>query len=343
MNRLLQSIGSSRVGSDQFTAYMLRPSNGSSTTSSHETSTADSLSCPHGRDLNSDPVSTNASVSSESRENLNLNSTSSSEREPSAFTSTETDSEDSRNEDYRGVFSVFRARDSNSWNFQVTGDENSSSSESMEPDAATNSVMLESDSAGASSSVSLSLSAGDTDMYSATETVTLPEPSGGVEDALPFSSRYLSSDSDGAVSNADGTSQEASDRVVGVGRVINVGPSSSRTSYLSHGSNHSSSFATLAGVQGSGTAVATATARTFRHVHTAVVVADGTNGGPQFALRTAINRAIAGAFAGCGEGAVASNIINTTHRLQWWDFSQVKLPDLKDSKWNYRIYLISRA
>ena len=232
MNRLLLSIGSSRVGSDQFTAYMLRPSNGSSTTSSHETSTANSLSCPHGRDLNSDPISTNASVSSESRENLNLNSTSSSEREPSAFTSTETDSEDSRNEDYRGVFAVFRARDSNSWNFQVTGDENSSSSESMEPDAATNSVMLESDSAGASSSVSLSLSAGDTDMYSATETVTLPEPSGGVEDSLPFSSRYLSSDSDGAVSNADETSQEASDRVVGVGRVINVGPSSSRTSCL---------------------------------------------------------------------------------------------------------------
>jgi len=28
---------------------------------------------------------------------------------------------------------------------------------------------------------------------------------------------------------------------------------------------------------------------------------------------------------------VASNIINTTHRLQWWDFSQVKLPDLKNS------------
>mgnify|MGYP000214676336 CR=1 FL=1 len=141
--------------------------------------------------------------------------------------------------------------------------------------------------------------------------------------SVPFDSQYFTS----------APADQPDDRVVGVGRVINVGPSSSRSSYLSHGSNHSSSFATLGGSQGSGTAVATATARTFRLVHTAVEVADVTNGGPRFALRTAINRAIAGAFAGCGEGAVASNIINTTHRLQWWDFSRVELPDLKNSEY----------
>lgn len=245
----------------------------------------------------------------------------------------QTDVTDSGNQDYRGVFAIFRARDNNTWNFDVTSEDSASSSTLLEQDANTNSVTFESDSSDETSGVSMSLSAGDTDVYSDAGDVTLQEPpvnSDSMEEPMPFSSQYFSTVSSEAVP----ASEDAGDRVVGVGRVINVGPGSSRTSYLAHGSNHSSSFATLSGSQGSGTAVATATARTFRHVHTAVVVADGTNGGPQFALRTAINRAIAGAFAGCGEGAVASNIINTTHRLQWWDFSQVKLPDLKSSKYH---------
>lgn len=133
------------------------------------------------------------------------------------------------------------------------------------------------------------------------------------------------------IDNDSGSSRENPDRYVsGVGSVVNVGSASSRTSYVAHGNNHSSSLSTLSHQEGSGTAIATATARTFRHVHTAVVIANGNEGGPQIALRTAINRAIAGAFAGSGEGAVASNIINTTHRLQWWDFSKCVMPDIKN-------------
>jgi len=227
---------------------------------------------------------------------------------------TQGDGTDNGNQDYRGVFAIFRARDNNIWNFDVTSEASPSAVLEQEPN--TDSVNFDSDSSNEGDGVSLSLSTGDAEMYSDVGEATANSDS--IEQSVPF--------------EAGPPSEEASNRVVGVGRVINVGPSSSRTSFLSHGSNHSSSFATLGGSVGYGTAVATATARTFRHVHTAVVVADGTNGGPQFALRSAINRAIAGAFAGCGEGAVASNIINTTHRLQWWDFSQVKLPDLKNGK-----------
>ena len=335
MNRLLHSIESSRVGGDQFAAYMLRPCN-SPTSSTPVTTSSNSAPETNERDLNTELSTTTSSslISPEFREDLNVNPTSSGGASVSTST-TETDSADGSNQDYRGVYAIFRARDNNSWNFQVTSDVSDSNGERLEPEATTNSVTFETTSTEASSGVSISLSANDTQMFPDTDSVTLPEPSvnsGGMEAPVPFSSRYLSSVSDEAMSSSDRLNREPSDRVVGVGRVINVEPRSSRTSYLSHGSNHSSSFATLGGSQGSGTAVATATARTFRHVHTAVVVADGTNGGPQFALRTAINRAIAGAFAGCGEGAVASNIINTTHRLQWWDFSQVKLPDLKNSK-----------
>lgn len=138
--------------------------------------------------------------------------------------------------------------------------------------------------------------------------------------------------SDSVQYGSTGASQNDSNFVSGVGSVINVGGTSSRTSYVAHGSNYSSSLSSLSNQSGSGTAIATATARTFRHVHTAVVIANGTNEGPQMALRTAINRAIAGAFAGSGEGAVASNIINTTHRLQLWDFSKFRMPNLKDGK-----------
>lgn len=326
MNRLLQSIGNSRTDAgDQFATYVLRPStaSNSSTSSSStptnsapvpETTSTTSLNSPGSTvDSNSEPVTRGNEVSSSSVTN-----------QSGVNQADVTDG----NQDYRGVFAIFRARDNNTWNFDVTSDGSASNLLEQEPNE--NSVTFESESSNEGPGVSLSLSTGDTDVYSEVGDATTNSES--MEPSVPFSSQYFSSD---AVPPPD----EATDRVVGVGRVINVGPSSSRTSYLSHGSNHSSSFATLGGSQGSGTAVATATARTFRHVHTAVVVADGTNGGPQFALRSAINRAIAGAFAGCGEGAVASNIINTTHRLQWWDFSQVKLPDLKNSK--YQIFFIS--
>ena len=330
------------MGGDQFAAYVLRPStsNSSPTSSLSSSTNSNPVSETSIESSNSESVASNSSsISPESREDhFHFQDTHrdppSREREASSISvSSETDLADSENQDYRGVFAIFRARDNNSWNFQVTSDESNPSSELLDQEATTNSVTFESASTETNSGVSMSLSADDTDMYPDTSTVTIPEPSvssGSTETNVPFDITP-----DEAMSNSDEPSQEPSHRVVGVGRVINVGPS--RTSYLSHGSNHSSSFATLGGSQGSGTAVATATARTFRHVHTAVVVADGTNGGPQFALRTAINRAIAGAFAGCGEGAVASNIINTTHRLQWWDFSQVKLPDLKNSE--YQLYI----
>lgn len=322
MNRLLQSIGNSRTDAgDQFAAYMLRPSTASSgSTSSSSTSTS---SAPVPETTSTASLNSPGSTVDSSSEPRGSEASSRSVRNQGA--ANQADVTDEGNQDYRGVFAIFRARDNNTWNFDVTSD--GSPSNVLEQESNASSVTFESDSSNEDSGVSLSLSAGDTDVYPDVGDATANPDS--MEQSVPFSSQYFSSD-------AVPPSEEASDRVVGVGRVINVGPSSSRTSYLSHGSNHSSSFATLGGSQGSGTAVATATARTFRHVHTAVVVADGTNGGPQFALRSAINRAIAGAFAGCGEGAVASNIINTTHRLQWWDFSQVKLPDLKDSK--YQIF-----
>ncbi|XP_006816812.1 activating molecule in BECN1-regulated autophagy protein 1-like [Saccoglossus kowalevskii] len=66
------------------------------------------------------------------------------------------------------------------------------------------------------------------------------------------------------------------------------------------------------------------------HQHYSISIFDDTNR-PSHALHSAINRAIAGAFAGSGETAVASNIVNTTHRLQWWDFTSYKLPDISDA------------
>lgn len=314
MDRLLQSVGNSRIpGGDQFSAYVLRPSAASNNSaSSSSTST------------NSDPIpetTSSASLNSPgSTEDSNLEPDTLGEEAIANSGSNQTDVTqadvtDNGNQDYRGVFAIFRARDNNTWNFDVTSD--APPSTVLEQETNADSVNFDSDSSNEGDGVSMSLSTADTDVYSDVGEATVNSDS--MEQSVPF--------------EAIPPSEEASDRVVGVGRVINVGPSSSRTSFLSHGSNHSSSFATLGGSPGYGTAVATATARTFRHVHTAVVVADGTNGGPQFALRSAINRAIAGAFAGCGEGAVASNIINTTHRLQWWDFSQVKLPDLKNSKY----------
>jgi len=79
-------------------------------------------------------------------------------------------------------------------------------------------------------------------------------------------------------------------------------------------------------------AVATATARSSHHVHTAVVIASEEDEQSEVALQTAVNRAIAGAFAGSGKAAVANNIVDTTHRLQWWDSSPKKLPEISNSK-----------
>ena len=314
VNRLLQSVENSRVpGGDNLSAHVLRPSAESNSSASSSSSSTNSDSIPESSSttgLNSPGSSEDSNLEPVTREG---------EASASSITNqndvTQADAPDNGNQDYRGVFAIFRARDNNTWNFDVTS--NASPSAVLEPEPNADSVNLDSDSSNEGDEVSMSLTAGDTDVYSDVGEATAN--SDGMEQSVPF--------------EAVPPSEDASDRVVGVGRVINVGPSSSRTSFLSHGSNHSSSFATVGGSLGYGTAVATATARTFRHVHTAVVVADGTNGGPQYALRSAINRAIAGAFAGCGEGAVASNIINTTHRLQWWDFSQVKLPDLKNSKY----------
>lgn len=84
----------------------------------------------------------------------------------------------------------------------------------------------------------------------------------------------------------------------------------------------------ISGIEPDGHAVATATARTPRHVHTAVVIAGSNEAESENALRTAINRAIAGAFAGNGEGAVAANIVNTTYRLQLWDISDDVMVDI---------------
>lgn len=37
-----------------------------------------------------------------------------------------------------------------------------------------------------------------------------------------------------------------------------------------------------------------------------------------------------GASIGDGQSAVASNIANTTYRLQWWDFTKFDLPEISN-------------
>lgn len=39
-----------------------------------------------------------------------------------------------------------------------------------------------------------------------------------------------------------------------------------------------------------------------------------------------------GAVIGDGQSAVASNIANTTYRLQWWDFTKYDLPEISNGK-----------
>lgn len=43
---------------------------------------------------------------------------------------------------------------------------------------------------------------------------------------------------------------------------------------------------------------------------------------------------------GDGQSAVASNIANTTYRLQWWDFTKFDLPEISNGKLE-RIPLLS--
>lgn len=55
------------------------------------------------------------------------------------------------------------------------------------------------------------------------------------------------------------------------------------------------------------------------HPHYSISILDETINRQNDFLQAAINRAIAGAFMGVGESAVASNIVNVTHRIQRWD------------------------
>ncbi|XP_041354781.1 activating molecule in BECN1-regulated autophagy protein 1-like [Gigantopelta aegis] len=70
------------------------------------------------------------------------------------------------------------------------------------------------------------------------------------------------------------------------------------------------------------------------HPHYSVSILDETINRPNDALQAAINRAIAGAFMGTGEPAVASNIIPQTHRIQRWDFTRCEIPDITHAKQN---------
>ncbi|KAL5010312.1 hypothetical protein ScPMuIL_012617 [Solemya velum] len=68
------------------------------------------------------------------------------------------------------------------------------------------------------------------------------------------------------------------------------------------------------------------------HPHYSVSILDDTINRPGDAIQAAINRAIAGAFMGNGEQAVATNIINQTHRIQRWDFSHYRIPDITNTE-----------
>ncbi|XP_026527028.1 activating molecule in BECN1-regulated autophagy protein 1 isoform X3 [Notechis scutatus] len=53
-------------------------------------------------------------------------------------------------------------------------------------------------------------------------------------------------------------------------------------------------------------------------------------GQPGLATHSSVNRVLAGAVIGDGQSAVASNIANTTYRLQWWDFTKFDLPEISN-------------
>lgn len=52
------------------------------------------------------------------------------------------------------------------------------------------------------------------------------------------------------------------------------------------------------------------------------------------ATHSSVNRVLAGAVIGDGQSAVASNIANTTYRLQWWDFTKFDLPEISNASVN---------
>ncbi len=72
--------------------------------------------------------------------------------------------------------------------------------------------------------------------------------------------------------------------------------------------------------------------RRHLHPHYSVSILDDTINRQNDGLQAAINRAIAGAFMGVGETAVASNIVSLTHRIQFWDFRKFVIPDITDGK-----------
>uniref|UniRef100_A0A7N6AAJ3 Autophagy/beclin-1 regulator 1b n=1 Tax=Anabas testudineus TaxID=64144 RepID=A0A7N6AAJ3_ANATE len=57
-------------------------------------------------------------------------------------------------------------------------------------------------------------------------------------------------------------------------------------------------------------------------------------GQPGLATHSSVNRVLAGASIGDGQSAVASNIANTTFRLQWWDFTKFDLPEISNASVN---------
>ncbi|XP_045871953.1 activating molecule in BECN1-regulated autophagy protein 1 isoform X3 [Meles meles] len=57
-------------------------------------------------------------------------------------------------------------------------------------------------------------------------------------------------------------------------------------------------------------------------------------GQPGLATHSSVNRVLAGAVIGDGQSAVASNIANTTYRLQWWDFTKFDLPEISNASLN---------
>ncbi|XP_056137818.1 activating molecule in BECN1-regulated autophagy protein 1B [Lampris incognitus] len=57
-------------------------------------------------------------------------------------------------------------------------------------------------------------------------------------------------------------------------------------------------------------------------------------GQPGLATHSSVNRVLAGASIGDGQSAVASNIANTTYRLQWWDFTKYDLPEISNASIN---------
>ncbi|XP_030844730.1 activating molecule in BECN1-regulated autophagy protein 1 [Strongylocentrotus purpuratus] len=77
----------------------------------------------------------------------------------------------------------------------------------------------------------------------------------------------------------------------------------------------------------------TALRRRVLHSHYSTSLFDNTQP-PSPSVHYAINRAIANALAGRGQMAVANNISNRTHRLQWWDMSDFFLPDITDAQSN---------